>query len=170
MEVSRIERGVSPRVPVETLFQLAPVVGLRLSMKLYPEGPPVRDAARLGVFSHLRPRVHEAFRWRHEVPVTDDPADLRAWDAEITREVVLIHFEVEVNLVDVQALHRRLALKRRDGVPGILILVVRSTHRNRRILREAAGPLLEAFPLRTRSVLAALARGEDPGADATILL
>jgi transcriptional regulator with XRE-family HTH domain len=167
--VSRIELGQQPSVPAETLFRQAAVIGLRLSMKLYPDGPPVRDAAQLAVLATLRQRVDPRFRWRYEVPVTSDPDDRRAWDAQLTGTAGRIHVEVEVNLIDIQALERRMALKRRDGTPGTLILIVHATRCNRQVLREAGATLLEAFPLRTRSALLALACGQDPG-DATILV
>jgi transcriptional regulator with XRE-family HTH domain len=169
MEISCIERGASPHVPAETLCRIAPVVGMRLSMKLYPEGPPVRDAAQLAGLATLRARCHPSFHWRHEVPVTNDPDDRRAWDAELSRPGVLIHVEYEANLVDMQSLERRLMLKKRDGEPATMIVVIRSTKRNRTVPRQVGGSLLDSFPLRTRATLAALARGEAP-ADCTIIL
>jgi transcriptional regulator with XRE-family HTH domain len=168
-ELSRIERGESVHVAAESLGGIAAVVGLRLSIKLYPDGPPVRDAAQLAVLANLRQRVDAGFRWRYEVPVTNDPDDRRAWDAELTSTTAIIHIEVEVNLVDMQALERRMSLKQRDGTPASLIVVVRSTRHNREALREAGATLLEAFPLRTRAALLALASGRDPG-NATILV
>jgi transcriptional regulator with XRE-family HTH domain len=168
-ELSRIERGESVHVATETLYRFAAVVGLRLSVKLYPDGPPVRDAAQLAVLAKLRQRVDAGFRWRCEVPVTNDPEDRRAWDAELTGTTARIHVEVEVNLVDIQALERRMSLKKRDGAPASLVLVVRSTRHNREALRDAGATLLDAFPLRTRTALLALARGQDPG-DTTILI
>src|SRR5262249_12908783 len=111
-ELSRIELGLSANVPAVVLIRLAAVVGLRLSMRLYPEGPPVRDAGQLADLAKLRGRTHSSFRWRYEVPVTSDPDDRRAWDEEMSRPGVLIHVELEVNLVDLQALERRLTLKK----------------------------------------------------------
>src|SRR5436190_412297 len=46
MEVSRIERGRSPQVPAAALSRIAAVIGLRLWLKLYPDGPPIRDAGQ----------------------------------------------------------------------------------------------------------------------------
>jgi transcriptional regulator with XRE-family HTH domain len=168
-QLSRIECGQSSHVATEVVGRVAAVVGLRLSMKLYPDGPPIRDAGQLADLATLRGRAHPSFTWRYEMPVTHDPDDRRTWDAELSRPGVLLHMEVEVNLVDMQALERRMSLKKRDGVPASLILVVRASRHNRQVLREAGQSLLEAFPLRTRATLAALTRGEDPGA-ATILL
>ncbi len=139
MEISRIERGASAHGPAETLCRIAAVVGLRLSMELYPEGPAVRDAAQLSGLATLRFRAHNSFVWRHEVPVTNDPDDRRAWDAELSRPGVLIHVEFEVNLVDMQAVERRLTLKKRDGRPGSLIVVVRSTRQTANVRTQTHG-------------------------------
>jgi transcriptional regulator with XRE-family HTH domain len=46
-EVSRIERGLAPWLDLVTLGRLAAIVGLDLSVRLYPAGEPVRDVAHL---------------------------------------------------------------------------------------------------------------------------
>ena len=52
------------------------------------------------------------------------PGDRRAWDARVVIDGRRAGCEVEMQLLDLQALERRLALKLRDGDVDILLLVV----------------------------------------------
>lgn len=170
MEGSRIERGLSRRVPSETLYRMASVLGLRLSLKAYPEGAPLRDAAHIALLARLRARTHRNLQWRYEAPVTGSPGDGRAWDAEISAHGLLVRVEAETRLYDMQALERRLALKSRDARPATLLLLVNATDANRRLLRGPAKTLTETYPIKSRYVLTALASGRDPGGNAMVLL
>ena len=69
-----------------------------------------------------------------------------------------------------QSLIRRERAKQRDSGTDRLLVVVAATRGNRRALREAAPILEETLPLRTRAVLHALHRGEDPGYDGLVLI
>ena len=73
-------------------------------------------------------------------------------------------------LRDVQALERRIALKKRDGDVDAVILLVRDTRWNRHVLREWRALLSAAFPADSRQALADLAAGRLPDQDALILL
>ena len=170
MELSRIERGLSRRVPAETLFRVAAALGHRMSMKAYPDGPPLRDAAHGALLAQLRARTSPSLRWRYEVPVTDEPTDRRAWDAEITGTGFAVRVEAELKLHDVQALERRLSLKLRDASAATVVLLLRGSAGNRRLLGDAASSLTELFPIRTRWTLAALREGRDPGTNTTVIL
>jgi hypothetical protein len=78
--------------------------------------------------------------------------------------------ECETRLFDVQALERRIALKRRDdGSPDVLLLVPR-TRTNREAMTVAGDRLRSAFPLETRAVLSALRAGVRPGGSGIVLL
>ena len=81
-EISRIERGLSPKVPLVTLARFAAVVGLDLSAKFYPGGPTVRDAAQVELLATLRAQLHRSLGWATEVPMPL-AGDQRAWDATI---------------------------------------------------------------------------------------
>ena len=72
-------------------------------------------------------------------------------------------------LDDLQALERDINLKRRDAALDRMILLVRDSRRNRDILR-STDVLQRSFPLSTRAVMAALTRGQDPGADGIVIL
>jgi hypothetical protein len=82
----------------------------------------------------------------------------------------MIAVEAETVVDDVQALERRLALKRRDGAVDHVVLLVARTPRNR-VAIEAAGPgLREAFPVDARTMLGALKDGRDPGGSGIVML
>jgi transcriptional regulator with XRE-family HTH domain len=76
---SRLERGVLEHVDVMLLARMCAVVGLDMSVKAYPGGEPIRDAAHLGLLGEFRALLHSSVEWATEVPlpITGDP---RAWD------------------------------------------------------------------------------------------
>lgn len=96
--------------------------------------------------------------------------DHRAWDAFLQHPDWRYGVEAETGPTDGQALVRRLNLKARDsGIDGVL-LVLRSTHATRSFLRAARIELAGAFPVDGDAALERLARGEDPGGSAVIVL
>lgn len=166
--VSRTERGDGPMPRLDELARHCAAVGLRLSLRAYPDGSAVRDAAQLRLLERLRPLVAVRFRWRTEVPVTED-RDLRAWDVMLDGPA-RIAIDAETKLRDIQALQRRVELKWRDsGVPCVVLLVA-STHHNRAVLREHRSALASTFPLDTRETLASLREGRAPAANGIVLL
>ena len=114
--ISRLERGVARRVPLEVVARIAIVVGLVLSVRAFPMGAALRDAAHLALLGRLRAILPAIARWQTEVPVPK-PGDLRAWDALIRLAGVPIGVEAETRARDAQSLQRRIALKHR-GRPG----------------------------------------------------
>ncbi len=166
-EVSRIEAGVRATVSIERLAQLLAVVGMELSVRAYPAGSPLRDAAHVTLLNRFRGRCAASWRWAIEVPV-GLPGDLRAWDAQLVGAETRIGVEAEMRLRDVQALQRRIAGKRRDGGVDRVILVVADTRSNRAALRAAGEYLAASYPCPEADALAALAAGRDPGGDAII--
>ena len=112
--MSRIEGGRAPRVSVERVSNVLVAVGMDLALRAYPAGPPVRDAAHIRLLARFRERIGPGWRWRPEVPI-GAPGELRAWDGVLVRDGCVVAIEAETRLRDVQALLRRLAVKRRDG-------------------------------------------------------
>ena len=167
--VSRIERGAVRTLDLVLAAKLMAVLGRDLSVRSFPAGPPVRDVAHQELLRRFRARVSPAFRCRFEVPLPV-ANDQRAFDLVLDRPGLSVAVEAETKLHDGQALARRLALKRRDGQPDRLILLVKATKANRAVLKEDGAGLGESFPLPTRAVLEALGRGADPGADGLVLL
>ena len=159
-QVGRIERGAR-RADLGELACLGATVGLDIRMRAFPAGDAIRDRAQLALLARLRARLHPALSWATEVPLPIE-GDLRAWDALITGPGWRRPVEAETVLVDIQALERRLALKRRDGLQDAVILLVADTEGNRRALRAASDAFAD-YPLRTRTILAALGAGPDPG-------
>jgi hypothetical protein len=96
-------------------------------------------------------------------------ADRRAWDLLLLVGRHRIGVEAETRLRDVQALLRRLALKRRDGAVDRLLLVVNDTVHNREAIDAGSSLLLDAFPGAPRQAFRALKLGLLPPAD-TILV
>lgn len=161
-ELSRIERRAASWLSIRSVSRIAAVVGLETSVRLYPGGSPIRDAAHVALLERLRSRLSPDLRWRSEVPL---PAagDLRAWDAVVLGRGWRVTVEAETRLRDVQALNRRIQLKRRDASVDHVILLVAETRSNRDALRAAGSSLAEDFPLPAARVLGALAAGRDPG-------
>src|SRR5450759_482592 len=170
-KVSLIERHVDPSASVRHLSRLLAVVGLELSARAYPGGSPLIDVAQRKLLDRLSERTHVTLSWRFEVPLPI-PGDQRAWDAVI--EATGHHriaVEAETRLRNLQALQRRLALKRRDD-PSIaaVVLLVASTRANREVIRAEGQALAFDFPLAARSILALLGDGRLPDEGGIVVL
>jgi transcriptional regulator with XRE-family HTH domain len=169
-EVSRIEAGLRTTVSVDRLARLFAAVGMDLSVRAFPAGPPIRDAGHVRLIGRFRERIAPGgWTWRSEVPVAG-PGDLRAWDGQLLRPGLRIATEMETRLRDVQATQRGIELKRRDGTVDRMLLVVADTPTNRAAVAAAAALLRASYPVSTRAALAALAAGRDPGGDALVVL
>ncbi len=96
--------------------------------------------------------------------------DLRAWDGQCRFGGAVVAVEAVTRLLDVQALDRAIALKRRDGGVGIVILLFADSVANRRRLAEYREVLRANFPLDTRAVLAAVREGRAPDASGIVVL
>lgn len=168
-QVSRLERGLVRHIDLVALDRVMTTVGLELSLRAYPTGPPIRDKAHITLLTRLRNRLDAAWNWRLEVPL-GIPGDHRAWDAIARHDTVVIGFEAETRLYDVQAQVRRAQAKWQTGTVGRLIVVVSATRHNHAVLREVRPLLMSDLPLETRAVMAALTSGRDPGANGLIVL
>jgi transcriptional regulator with XRE-family HTH domain len=168
---SRVERGTAHGVTIEHLSLAFQAVGHDLSIKAYPSGRPVRDKPQLDLLARLHGQLPSIATWKVEVPLRI-PGDLRAWDAVIgiARIRIRIGVEAETRLRDVQAVERRVALKKRDDGVDRVILLVAATRSNRAVIQAYARELEAAFPVTSADALAALREGRDPGGDAIILL
>jgi transcriptional regulator with XRE-family HTH domain len=166
----RFERGQYGELSIEEVVTLGAAVGLDVRLRAFPGGDPIRDAGSQRLLERLRTRLHPSLRWSTEVPLPIE-GDLRAWDAVVRGGTWAVAVEAETVLDDLQALDRRLALKRRDGAAGhdYLILVVADTARNRRGLAAAPGAFAD-LPLRTREILRALTRGDQPSGSGIVVI
>jgi transcriptional regulator with XRE-family HTH domain len=167
--VWRIERGRAPEVPLSAVSRVAAALGLEASLRLYPGGDPIRDAAHVALLGRLRARINGDLRWRTEVPLPT-VGDLRAWDATIAGLGFVIGVEAETRIRDLQAVSRKVHLKQKDGELDHVILLVSDTKSNRLALRLGAADLRETFPVDQRDCLRALRDGRDPGGSSIIVL
>ena len=167
-EVGRVERGEAPWLTLDHAARLLAGVGLDLWVRAYPGGLPLRDAAHLQLLARFEARLPASVQCHREWPIPKS-TDRRAVDLLLTGLPHRVGVEAETVLDDLQALERAVNLKRRDAALERMILLVRDSVRNREILR-SADPLRRSFPLDTRAVMAALARGQDPKADGIVIL
>jgi transcriptional regulator with XRE-family HTH domain len=116
--VARFEAGRVASVPLADLSAVAAIVGLRLQVRAFPAGPPLRDLAQLSVTHRLRRRIAQAWRIVLEVPVRI-AGDLRAFDLLLRERVTgaVVCVEIITRLADAQAQLRAVHLKWRDGAP-----------------------------------------------------
>ena len=168
-EVSRRERGRATSLAGRELSRHAAAVGLRLSIKLWPVGGGVRDAAQARYVAAFVARVGRPWRVILEAPIPI-AGDLRAVDVVLKSHTLLIAVEVITRLADLQAQIRAAKLKARDIGAGRLILVVAGTHANRAALGTVRASLLESFDTDTRRILRDLSAGRDPGRDGIVIL
>ncbi|HYC07927.1 MAG TPA: helix-turn-helix transcriptional regulator [Candidatus Binatia bacterium] len=167
-QVSRIERGISPRVSIWHLMRLAAVVGLDVSVRAYPSGRPLRDSAHIELARRFRAVLHPAIRWQSEVPMPI-AGDMRAWDAVIRGPDWVYGVEFETGPRDAQALVRRIELKIRDSHVDGAILVLPPTRRTHELLGTAGDVLVPVFPIDSRRARAQLTAGFDPGGSAVVV-
>lgn len=169
VQAGRLEHGLLRRFDAVTLTRAMAAVGLELRLRAFPSGTPIRDAGHVALLGRVRASIGPGWRWNLEVPVAG-AGDARAWDAVASRPGLRVAFEAETRLYDVQAQLRRILAKLGEGGVHRLILVLADTHTNRRVVREVRELIRGDFPLDTRSVLAALRAGRDPGANGLTII
>jgi transcriptional regulator with XRE-family HTH domain len=165
----RIERGRLPNVTVRQLTTACAAVGLKFAGRPFLDGDPIRDAGHARLLDRLHRELPEGTHWRTEVPLAGR-GDHRAWDAQCRLGGVTVAIEAEMRLSDLQALDRRIALKRRDGNLAVVILLVADTVGNRGSLATHRESLRSGFQLDTRAVLAALRAGRAPTSSGIVVL
>jgi transcriptional regulator with XRE-family HTH domain len=162
--LSRIENGRVRNLSVVEASRIATVLGLDLSVRVYPGGNPLRDAAHAERLRRLLGHVQAPLSYRTEVPLppNSEHTEMRAWDAMIFGVDCRSAAELEVRISDGQALERRVNLKRRDDPTDRFLLLVADTRRNRRVLSEHPGLFPDLPRVRLSRVIAALEAGQHP--------
>ena len=96
--------------------RIGAVLGLDVSVRAYPGAGPLRDQAHVARLARFLQPVGRPLRAVHEVPLPTRAGVLeqRAWDAVLIGDGRRTAIEVEMRIRDVQALERRIAMKRRD--------------------------------------------------------
>jgi transcriptional regulator with XRE-family HTH domain len=167
--LSRLERGLAPGASVRAMAVSFAVLGMRLSARPYPEGPPLRDVAHARLLSRFKSGLAPTIRMRTEVPLRQH-GESRAWDAELADGGgATCTLEAETGLYDLQAIDRRIALKMVDDGVERVILLVADTRRNRRVLREFHDLIELRYPLSTREVMRELRAGRLPQRSGVVL-
>lgn len=167
--LSRAERGLSRTVTVDEMIVTGSAVGLRVWIGTFPAARAIRDAPQADLLQRLRRRIGAGWTWRYEVPIPR-PGDQRAADAVIRHGSITVMVEAFTRLADVQAQLRAVQLKARDMSADRVLVCVSATHANRRAMRAAAEIIAAEFPIGSRAMLAALARGADPGGNGVIAI
>ena len=162
--VSRLERRVTP-VEAIPLAMLARAVGLDLSLRTFPAGPPIRDIAQVRLLDRFFARIGPDWASSLEVPVGDGS---RAFDAVIRRGTAAAAIEAVTRLRDGQAQLRPILRKQADSGIGVVILLLSETETNRRALQVLGSSLAHDFPAGPREVLAALDRGQLPATNGIV--
>ncbi len=166
---ARIERNQLENVSVRNLALACAAVGLVLSARAYPAADPVRDAPQLRLLARFHARLPDSAPWQIEVPLPI-PGDLRALDGFTRLQGRSIGVEAETRVTDVQAVARKVQLKKRDARLDVMLLLISDTQANRAVLALHREALRAAFPLDTRAVMAALVAGDAPPADGIVVL
>jgi transcriptional regulator with XRE-family HTH domain len=159
----RIERGQLAATVIE-IDRIGAVLGLEVSIRVYPAGPAIRDAGQsrklVGFLAHTRPPL----RVRTEVglPVRDGGFEQRAWDAMLFGHGERTAVELEMRIRDAQAMRRRHDLKRRDDPTEHFVLLIAGTRHNRRVVADFAELFADLPRLRPSDAYGALEAGLHP--------
>jgi transcriptional regulator with XRE-family HTH domain len=159
-----IELGRATNLTIVELNRIAAILGLDPFIRIYPGGPPVRDAGQASRLSTFLADVRQPLAFRVEVslPWAEGRSEQRAWDAVLFGSGRRTAIELEMRLRDVQALRRRIDLKRRDDPTEGFLLLIFGSRANRRLLEEFAA-LFEDLPrLRRKAVRDRLIAGAHP--------
>lgn len=163
-----LERGEVAGVGLVELSRMAAAVGLDVSARTFEAVSVLRDAGQVKLLNRLRSECHPDLPWRLEPAVA--VGDPRAFDALIGRPPQEAAIEAITRLRDGQAQVRRAQAKQEAAGIGVLILLLNATEANRRAFREAGAQLRDAFPLTSRTILAALRQGDVPSTNGIVLL
>lgn len=169
-QLGRLERAEISRPNLEQLCRAARALGLSTSVRFYPVGTPVRDAAQLALLRRFEARLGSPLYVRREVPLPIG-GDLRAWDAMVLGADEPFFIDAETRIGDVQAVQRRIEIKRRDDprASTVLLVVTRSDH-NRRIIATHRESLRALLPLDGGAVLRAISAGRCPPAGGIVMV
>ncbi|MFP5342047.1 MAG: hypothetical protein ACLGIJ_03840 [Candidatus Limnocylindria bacterium] len=169
-QVGRLVRRELPDVTVKQICRLHAAVGLTDTMRSFPSGDPLRDAAQVRLLDQARRRVAARIDWHVERGV-HRIGDLRAWDVVLDGHGCVDAIEAITRFGDAQAIQRRAMQKVRDD-PTVrhLFLVVADTRANRAALAACRESMRTDLPLDTRPVLQALGAGRCPGASGIAII
>ena len=160
----RFERGAMIHISLLDASRLAAVLGLDLSIRAYPGRTPLRDVASLTRLHVVLSNVGSPLAYKTEVPLPQAPGRLeqRAWDAVIYGLGRRTGIEMEMRLIDAQAMERRLDLKRRDDSVDSFVLLVANSRHNQRVLSDLPGLFADLARLSFGELARILRSGHHP--------
>jgi len=164
----RLELGQVRSIDLRVACLLFAILGQRLTVKGWPLAEPMRDAGQLKLLDRFDARVPPTWRRTRE-SVMPIRGDLRAWDERLDGPAS-IGVEAETRPNDLQAVERSMSAKKRDSGVQRMTMLVSATDRNLALVRANLPALRQTFPLDTRTCMAAIRDGRDPGADAIVML
>jgi transcriptional regulator with XRE-family HTH domain len=133
----RVEHGKLQTLSITRANRIASVLGLDLSVRVFPGAEPLRDAASLARLERVLEYVTAPLTCSTEVPLrssSDRPREQRAWDAMLFGHGRRTGIELEMRIRDAQALERRINLKRQDDPVDAFVLLVADSKHNRQLL------------------------------------
>ena len=159
-----IEAGKVLSLTIVEVDRIAAVLGLDASIRVFPGGVAIRDAAHSGRLARFLAQCRSPLRYRLEValPGAERRWERRAWDAMLFGGGERTAIELEMRPMDVQAVRRRHELKRRDDPAERFVMLVADTRHNRRVLAEFGDLFADLPKLRPSVVRAALEAGRHP--------
>jgi len=172
--VSQVERGVVD-ASLEVLASLSSAVGCQLAVRLYPaDGVRLRDSGQLELARFVCAQADPRWRARFEVPI-GRPPDRRAGDIVLDQAAEAILLEIETRLSDFQAQLRSAQLKRASlsehlVSPVRLVIALRDTSGNRRLVAAHSDVVRQALPLNAARVWRSIRGGTPLGGDGLIWL
>ena len=169
-QLGRLERGLVGGPTVEQLARAWAPLGMRVSIRPFPAGSPVRDRAQLALLRRFEACLGRPLRLRREVPLPIE-GDRRAWDGMVEGDGDPFFLEGESRVRDAQAIERKLRLRMRDDPRASLVLLVvtRSDH-NRRVMAEHREALRDLLPMDGGPILRALRAGRRPASSGIVLV
>lgn len=160
--------AIVPRL--EQLARWAAVLGLDVSLRTFPAGPPLRDAGQVRLLDRFGRLIGDAWTLIPEAPVSVDPSDRRAFDLLLRRPGRRVAVEAIGRLADHQGQLRPIRLKQQAAGDARLVVLLADSRHNRHAVRAAADMLATSFPCSPRAALASLRAGEEPRADTLLLV
>lgn len=168
-EYWRFENGGAKAISITDASMVASVLGLELSVGLFPVGEPLRDKGHQALIARLRAILSPAFRVLAEAPLPN-VGDRRAWDLLLRLPGQLIGVEAETRIRDMQRLVRHVHERERDGGTDATLLLLSDTRTNRELLPGLLQAVGSSFDAPARSLLKGLREGQPLAGSGVVLL
>lgn len=172
---SSVSRRISSPTSVTLvgLSEMAAVLGMELSVRLYPVGDPIRDKGHQALGRRFDALIGPAWSSTAEA-LLPGQGGLRAWDRLLrligAAERHLVGVDLETRIRDVQELVRRTRLRERDGGVDHIVIVLSDSATNRRLVDQLRDALGSDYGTSPRQIMSALREGRPLPGSAVILV